>query len=313
MRNALHDVVVVSLDVRIWSGRKQLRPEDLTASGRLPPKDLVSLGSKKLCDPKALRPFREIKRAAEARCQGIGVRFARAFAIPRPAAKTVLAELNDLAAQFRQARAAFVATYDAELARWKAQHPGYEHLIEAERLPQAAVLSKFVFGYELFAINSVDGDGELAALLEQGGAGSLVPGLVGTLYHEIARDAREFVRQSLTGRDEVSQKFLRPLRAIRQKLAGLAFLDPGIGPLVGSIDDALAAAPQKGRIDGASLAALRGVVMLLTDPARMRAHGRLVRGQGEPGGAPDAPVATEGPAEPPPEAPARAQRVRAFW
>lgn len=34
MSNALNDVIVVSLDVRIWSGRKKLRPEDLTASGQ---------------------------------------------------------------------------------------------------------------------------------------------------------------------------------------------------------------------------------------------------------------------------------------
>jgi Protein of unknown function (DUF3150) len=44
--SVLQDVVVVSLDVHIWSGRKELRPEDLTVSGKLPPKDLVSLGSK---------------------------------------------------------------------------------------------------------------------------------------------------------------------------------------------------------------------------------------------------------------------------
>ena len=318
MRNVLHDVVVVSLDVRIWSGRQQLRPEDLTVSGRLPPKDLVSLGSKRLCDPRALQPFRDLKRAAEARCQGIGVRFARAFAIPKTAAKAVLAELNDLAAQFGQARSAFLAAYDEELARWKAQHPGYEHLIEAELLPQSAIRSRFVFGYEVFAINGVDGDAELSALLEQGGAGNLALGLVGTLYQEVGREAREFVRESLTGRDQVTQKFLRPVRAIRRKLAGLAFLDTGIEPLVGSIDEVLAAVPQQGRIDGASLAALRGVVTLLTDPVRMREHGRLARaGSREDrhasGDAPDESATAGEPAEAAPAAAARAQRVRAFW
>jgi hypothetical protein len=120
------------------------------------------------------------------------------------------------------------------------------------------------------------GDHELAALMEQGGAGNLTLGLTGALYDEIASESREFVRQSLAGRHEVTQKFLRPVRAIRDKLAGLAFLDPAIAPLVGSIDEVLASVPQKGKIDGASLAALCGVVMLLTDPARMREHGRLV-------------------------------------
>jgi hypothetical protein len=280
MSNALNDVVVVSLDVRIWSGRKKLRPEDLTASGRLPPKDLVSLGSKKIFDPKALKPFVDVKRRAEARCQAIGVRFARAFAIPKAAAKSVIAELNGLAERFRQAREAFLATYDEELTRWKAQHPGYERLIEAELLPKAFVGSKFAFGYDVFAINTVDGDGELAVLMEQGGAGNLTLGLAGALYEEVASESREFVRQSLAGRDAVTQKFLRPVRAIREKLAGLAFLDPAIAPLVTSIDEVLGATPKRGKIDGASLAALRGVVMLLTDPARMREHGRLVL-QGE--------------------------------
>lgn len=276
MSNALNDVIVVSLDVRIWSGRKKLRPEDLTASGRLPPKDLVSLGSKKIFDPKALKPFVDVKRRAEARCQAVGVRFARAFAIPKAAAKSVIAEFNGLAENFGKLREAFLATYDEELARWKAQHPGYERLIEAELLPKAMVGSKFAFGYDVFAINAVDGDGELATLMEQGGAGNLTLGLAGALYDEVAAESREFVRQSLAGRNAVTQKFLRPVRAIREKLAGLAFLDPAIGPLVGSIDEVLAATPKKGKIDGASLAALRGVVMLLTDPAQMREHGHLV-------------------------------------
>ena len=150
-------------------------------------------------------------------------------------------------------------------------------MIATELLPKAVVASRLVFGYEVFAINAVDADGELAALLEQGGAGDLSMGLVGALYQEVACESCAFVRDSLTGRDQVTQKFLRPVRAIRNKLSGLAFLDPGIAPLVGSIDEVLAAVPQAGRIDGASLAALRGVVTLLTDPTRMRAHGGMLR------------------------------------
>jgi hypothetical protein len=329
MSNALNDVIVVSLDVRIWSGRKKLRPEDLTASGKLPPKDLVSLGSKKIFDPKALKRFVDVKRRAETRCQAIGVRFARAFAIPKAAAKSVIEELNRLAENFREVREAFLATYDEELARWKAQHPGYERLIEAELLPKAVVGSKFAFGYDVFAINAVDGDHELAVLMEQGGAGNLTLGLTGALYEEVASESREFVRQSLTGRHEVTQKFLRPVRAIREKLAGLAFLDPGIAPLVGSIDEVLASTPQKGKIDGASLAALRGVVTLLTDPARMREHGRVVLEGNckglladpgannqeiiDQGAAPPEQVGQEAEPSVPTAKPARVQRASAFW
>jgi hypothetical protein len=315
MSKVLNDVVVVSLDVRIWSGRKKLRPEDLTASGTLPPADLVSLGSKRLCSPDALQPFFQVKRRAEARCQAIGVRFARAFAIPKAAAKPLLAQLNELALQFHQARSAFLAAYDAERARWQEQHPGYERLIAAEWLPQTVVAARLAFGYEVFAINAVDGDGELAALLEQGGAGNLAGGLVGALYREVASESCAFMRHSLTGRAEVTQKFLRPVRAMRQKLAGLAFLDAGIAPLVESIDAVLVTIPAKGRIDGASLAALHGVVTVLTDPERMRAHGDLLRQRRT-----DAPGAGERAAEqgaravvPAPVPPPRVPRPDAFW
>ena len=316
--NALNDVMVVSLEVRIWSGRKKLRPEDLTASGRLPPSDLVSLGSKRLCSPAALRPFLDVKRRAEARCRASGVRFARAFAIPKAAAKSVLAELNGLAEQFGHARAAFVAAYDEELTRWKEQHPGYERLIETELLPKERVASKLRFVYEVFAINAVDGDGELAALMEQGGAGNLAQGLAGALYQEVANESQDFMRASLTGRNAVTHKFLRPVRAIRAKLAGLAFLDACIAPLVSSIDEVLAVMPKRGRIDGASLCALRGAITLLTDPARMREHGRRVL-EGSPPGLLDATRAsTEGDEYAEGEgieivAPIRARRAGAFW
>ena len=183
-------------------------------------------------------------------------------------------------------------------------------------LPKVVVRSKFVFGYEVFAINAVDGDRELAALLEQGGVPHPTLGLTGALYQEVASEAREFVRNSLAGRDEVTHKFLRPVRAIRQKLSGLAFLDPHIEPLVGSIDEVLASVPKKGRIDGTSLAALRGVVTLLTDPAAMREHGRLVRDATGRGYAAEA--AGEGdlhtePSPIRPPAPTRLHRGGTFW
>ena len=93
----------------------------------------------------------------------------------------------------------------------------------------------------------------------------------------------------MIGRDEVTQKFVRPVRAIRDKLAGLSFLDPGIAPLVGSIDEVLAAVPRKGKISGPSLAALRGVVTLLTDPVKMREHGKMML-EGNRGGCSEIPT-----------------------
>jgi hypothetical protein len=50
----LDRLVAVHLDVRIWSGRKKLTAEDLSLGAEVPPEDLVSLGSKRICDPEAI-------------------------------------------------------------------------------------------------------------------------------------------------------------------------------------------------------------------------------------------------------------------
>jgi len=274
--SVLQDVVVVSLDVHIWSGRKKLRPEDLTVSGKLPPKDLVSLGSKKIFDPRALKPFGMVKREADSICLAKGVRFARSYAIPRMEVKDVVTELNTLSAKFGKLVESFLTTFDDVKKSWKEQHPGYEHLIEAELLPKSVIAAKLAFGFQVFCINAVEGDAELDTLMENGKAGNLTVGLVGQLYAEIASQARELVRQSLFGRNEVTQKFLRPLRAMREKLGGLVFLDAAVTPLVDSIDGVITQLPKKGKISGLHLEALRGILALLCDASKMRQHGEMI-------------------------------------
>jgi len=49
------------VDYHIWSGRKKLRAEDLQMGTALPPDALISLGSKKICNPDALRVRRHEK------------------------------------------------------------------------------------------------------------------------------------------------------------------------------------------------------------------------------------------------------------
>ena len=168
---------------------------------------------------------------------------------------------------------------------------------------------------------------ELAALMEQGGAGNLTLGLAGALYQEVAAESREFVRQSLIGRHEVTQKFMRPVRAIREKLAGLAFLDPGIAPLVGSIDEVLAAVPGKGKITVLARGATR-----CRDPADRpgqdaRARQMMLEGSSKGLLADPEPIQevvsrrrsrtrarrARGATLVPPAQPARGQRVSAFW
>ena len=82
MNEILSKLVVVSLSISLWTGRKKLSPEDLGLDfSKLPPEKLATLGSKKICDPEKLAVFSALKRRAERQCEAVGVRFLGGYAI----------------------------------------------------------------------------------------------------------------------------------------------------------------------------------------------------------------------------------------
>lgn len=58
--NVLDQLLVVNLDAHIWSASRKLLPEDL-GNTELPPDELASLGSKKICNPEEMNIFKTLK------------------------------------------------------------------------------------------------------------------------------------------------------------------------------------------------------------------------------------------------------------
>ena len=56
----LDRLLAINLDISLWSARKKLTSEDF-GDVELPPDDLASLGSKRICDPERLRVFNALK------------------------------------------------------------------------------------------------------------------------------------------------------------------------------------------------------------------------------------------------------------
>ena len=88
-QQVLQQVVCFSLEeISLWGARKKLRTEDLklTQGDVLPPKDLASLGSKKIFNPKALAKFEALKKRAHVACGRVGIRFMGGYAVPESVA-----------------------------------------------------------------------------------------------------------------------------------------------------------------------------------------------------------------------------------
>jgi hypothetical protein len=265
MRNLplLDRLVVVHLDVRIWSGRKKLTAEDLALGPDVPPEDLVSLGSKRVCDPAQLNGFHRLKKQAERVCLAGGTRFLSGFAIPQERAEAVADALDALAARFAAQRATFVAHYASAVEDWIAQHPRWAAAIRRAVDPASLVESRLGFGYQLYAITPAKHAGDLDAQ---------VAGLGDTLFGEVAQLARE-LDGSFVGRDALPRRALSTFRRVRDKLACLTFVDYRVQPVLDTLDGWLDRLPTRGPIRGALFNEGFGLMLLVSDPQRLSDHG----------------------------------------
>lgn len=265
----LTHLVALNLDVKIWTARKKLTPADF-GGAELPPEELASLGSKKICDPKELRIFGTLKARAVNLLDRTGVRFLGGWGIPKDKAKDVTAELAAIRDEFMAAKEQFLNRYDEAVNNWISQHPGWEPLIGSSSVNADYVRSRLDFRWQIFKLRPPSGDAVHQGLNEE------INELGDTLLGEVAKAASDAWKRCYEGKDKVTHKALSPLRSIHGKLSGLSFVEPRVVPIVDLLDTAFNRMPKRGYIKGSGLVMLQGVVSLLRDPATLVAHSQKV-------------------------------------
>jgi hypothetical protein len=269
----LDHLMALNLDVSIWTARKKLTPSDF-GGAELPPEDLASLGSKKVCNPRELRVFGTLKARAVNLLDRTGVRFLGGWAIPEDKADDIVAELSVIRDDFLAAKDQFLNRYDEAVRDWISLHPGWERLISASTVSADYVRSHIGFKWQMFKLLPPADDAVHQGLHEE------VQDLGGTLFGEVAKAATDTWKRCFEDKDKVTHKALSPLRSIHAKLAGLCFVEPRVMPVVDIMDTAFNRMPRRGHIEGSALLLLQGVVSLLRDPATLVAHGqKILEGQ----------------------------------
>ena len=269
----LDHLMALNLDVSIWTARKKLTPSDF-GGAQLPPEDLASLGSKKVCNPQELRIFGTLKARAVNLLDRTGVRFLGGWAIPEDKADDIVAELSVIRDDFLAAKDQFLNRYDEAVRDWISQHPGWEQLIGTSTVSADYVRSRIGFRWQMFKLLPPVDDVVHRGLREE------INDLGDTLFGEVAKAATDTWQRCFEGKDKVTHKALSPLRSIHAKLSGLSFVEPRVMPVVDLLDTAFSRMPKRGHIQGSELVMLQGVVSLLRDPATLVAHGqKILEGQ----------------------------------
>ncbi len=262
----LDKLLICHIDCSIWSGRKKLRPEDfrLANGSQLPPKDVASLGSKKICDPEALANFERLKKEAQRLCEQVGVRFLGGYAVPEDRIDQIVPELDRIGQEFAQCKQLFLDNYDQVTFDWVAKHPEFADAIRRALSPIEDVEQRLQFDYAIYRMQPAE---------QAGGLDDKVNGMGHTLFREVARDANELFERSVVGKNQISQRALNPLKRLRDKLDGLSFLDHRVQPMVVAMDNLFVRLPKTGPVTDNLYHELMATILILSNPDKMRMHG----------------------------------------
>ncbi len=260
--HVLDRILALNLDISLWSARTKLTEEDF-GGAELPPEDLASLGSKKICDPARLTVFSKLKARAVNLLNRHGVKFLSGWGIPEDKAGDIINGLCAIRDEFFMEKRNFLACYDEGIAEWIARHPAWASIIQNSTVSRDYVDNRMKFAWQLYRVAPTAGLDDDTAMTESG-LHDEVENLGNTLFGEIARDASEIWRKVFEGKTEVTHKALSPLKTMRDKLVGLSFVEHVV-PVIELLETALAKMPKRGSITGAHLLMLQGMVCILKE------------------------------------------------
>lgn len=234
----LNHLTIVRLDVSIWSGRAKLRKDDLSGTIRneLPPEDVVTLGSKRLYNPSALKIFNTLKARAASTLDKKAVRFLGGWATHEDRLPDLVVELSSIASEFKDAQDKFLRSYGESAVSWANNFPKYREALLNAVPPVNEVSNKFSFHWQMFKITPTTvGDGTYLGdnLI------SSVEHIEDTLLQEVARSITEIYKECFDGRTVVTKKAFRPVRTLIDKVHGLTFMHPNIEGLEQILQEAV--------------------------------------------------------------------------
>lgn len=270
----LDQLLVVNLDTHIWSASRKLLPEDL-GNMELPPDELASLGSKKICNPEEMNIFKTLKTRAESLLKQNGIRFLNGWAIPQNRLDEIDNSLAVIRNDFNTAKNEFLQRYEQAVREWIDSHPAWSGIIANSVVSEDYVRSRLEFRWQIFRVLSPNINDEAQDNLVDD-----VKNLGNALYEEIARSAAETWKNCYEGKAEVTRKALSPLKSMYDKLMGLTFVEPRVSSIASLIKTALDNIPKRGPITGSTLLMLQGLVSLLRNPQEIIEHGqKILEGQ----------------------------------
>ena len=221
---------VVYLYFRQWTGTVSMCQADYSVSkdGSLPAQQVAAnYGQKRVIDPKYLRVFEALKKRAESLLADHGLAFCKGTVIPLDQAKAVLTELADIARDYNKERDAFVAQLEERSKEWINRNPDFAEQIKAASPVAKDIATRINADFAVMRFQPLGPDVDVSQSLNR-----TVDGLFAEVIADVAKRSAQLYRRSVFGKkpEDLSQRTVSAIKTMRVKLAGLRFLNSGVGP-----------------------------------------------------------------------------------
>lgn len=269
---SLSAIDVFRLDGSLWTGEAALRPEDLDPSVRaaLPPKELASLGRKRVYPKGPLETLRAVRYRAYMGLRRLGVSIfdGAAYAVDPAVSPRAVDMLSAVKADFEKAKADFVDAYEVRFGDWLAGvDPQWRPAIRSALPPVQDMERRIRFGWQQFKLAEPSAPPAPGDTLAEE-----ISSLGDSVFDQLADAAKiSWNRQNNGLKDAKSWKRGIPdsVAMLIEKARNCSLFDPRLAVLAGSLQ-AAADAACVAEPSATDLCIFKGFLLAVQNPAAVK-------------------------------------------
>lgn len=266
---ALHDVIVATSDIRLWSGQVTIKREELASVEGLPPSNLVSDGSKRIINPKALSPLESQRRHVNRELARTGLASPMGYLIAPQDEQKIHDLMGERRQKFGELRDDLLSNFDKLCLEWEAANPQHVEMLRFNRPDASTVAAACSFSYCVYQMAPVKGALGASTFSQMASA------TAGTLADDVASNARAILRDSLSDQRNtaITQKAVNVVRDLVKKLRSFAMFDTRITATANALDSTLQLIRKVGPLDTSEVIILKAMLREMTDASTLFNYG----------------------------------------
>lgn len=247
-------------DIGATTGRQTLREAETHVDKKRVISKAVRNGDLEVFPSAEIQPINTLRVATKRLLSQSTVQVGGLYLCPVAKLEEVLLGLESIQAQFDVEVQSLGGRYDSVIEEHKRKNPDIAHLIERHRLSWG----EFVVPFK-FRINPA-----LAVQPLLGESDEMVEAAAQSLWEEIAAEAKTQHRTSFAKAEKVTQKAVKAVARLRDKLVNLSFLHGGIDAVVDKFNEVFESLPKTGYLEGGDFHRMAHFVLSISDENNLR-------------------------------------------